>query len=221
MPRSGMRWRHVIISTVNSWLPGDPRGFRSRKHKIHSSGDYKHPPPPGEHAGLHAYSKKISGNPVLVPYELRSVVGMAILRKLRKLDYRVLALSVGGMHAHALVELPDDILIVRHIAGQCKTVSSHAIRRSVPGRVWGAGGTYKPVDNARHHRQVFRYILDQEDAWVWSLRDGLPEEEPRRLEDSPPGVDLDDRRFVKSRSTPRSESSSFGGPSAKKKPKKQ
>ena len=26
MPRAGMRWRHVVISTVNSWLPGDPRG---------------------------------------------------------------------------------------------------------------------------------------------------------------------------------------------------
>ena len=29
MPEEGKRWRHVIISTLNSWLPGDPRGFRT------------------------------------------------------------------------------------------------------------------------------------------------------------------------------------------------
>src|SRR5262249_17500638 len=51
MPAEGKLWRHVIISTLNSWLPGDPRGFRAVNHKIHSSGDYKNPPP-GEHAGL-------------------------------------------------------------------------------------------------------------------------------------------------------------------------
>ncbi|HEX3314753.1 MAG TPA: hypothetical protein VHR72_07680 [Gemmataceae bacterium] len=31
------------LSTYGSWLPGNPRGFRSRKHRIHSSGDYKNP----------------------------------------------------------------------------------------------------------------------------------------------------------------------------------
>jgi hypothetical protein len=50
MPLPGMAWRHLVIFTHNSWLPGDPRGFRSQNHKILSSGDYKNPPPPGEHA---------------------------------------------------------------------------------------------------------------------------------------------------------------------------
>ena len=27
MPTEGKRWRHVVISTLNSRLPGDPRGF--------------------------------------------------------------------------------------------------------------------------------------------------------------------------------------------------
>lgn len=102
MPRPGMRWRHVVFSTVNSWLPGDPRGFRSRNHQIHSSGDYKNPPPAGEHAGLFRYSKHISGPPVVIPRDLRATVGQAVLAKLRKLAYRVLAIAVSGMHVHTL-----------------------------------------------------------------------------------------------------------------------
>jgi hypothetical protein len=95
-----MRWRHVVISTLNSWLPGDPRGFRSRDHKVHSSGDYKNPPPTGEHEGLYNYSKEISGSPVVIPRHLREAAGRAIRRKLKKRNLRVLAVSVAGMHAH-------------------------------------------------------------------------------------------------------------------------
>lgn len=53
-----MKWRHVVISTRSSWLPGSPRGWRSRNHKRHSSGDYKKPPPPDEHEGLREYVEK-------------------------------------------------------------------------------------------------------------------------------------------------------------------
>jgi hypothetical protein len=51
MAQPGMLWRHVIINTFCTWLHSDERGFRSRKHRIHSSGDYRRRPPKGEHAG--------------------------------------------------------------------------------------------------------------------------------------------------------------------------
>jgi hypothetical protein len=171
MPLPGKRWRHVVIGTHNSWLPGDPRGFRSRHHKLHSSGDYKNPPRPGEHAGLHEYSKRISGEPVIIPRDLRGVVGGAILAKLEKLGHRVLALSVAGMHTHLLVELPELIRAAKHVVGQCKAASSHSVRHPMPGQVWSGGGKFKPVDDPDYQREVFRYILDQEYAWVWSYRD--------------------------------------------------
>src|SRR5258705_8154128 len=140
MPKPGKRWRHIVISTHNSWLPGDPRGFRSEDHEIHSSGDYKNPPPPGEHAGLFKYNKDRCGDAVVIPSDCRESVGKAILAKLSKLDHQILALAVAGMHVHALVELPDDVKEVRKILGQCKTKSSHALRDQLPGQVRGAGG---------------------------------------------------------------------------------
>ena len=45
-------WYHVQFSTFGTWLRGDERGFRDHDHRLHSSGDYRNPPPPGEHEGL-------------------------------------------------------------------------------------------------------------------------------------------------------------------------
>ena len=167
-----MRWRHVVISTYSSWLPGDPRGFRSKKHKIHSSGDYKHRPPVGEHAGLHRYSQKISGQPIVIPADLRPEVGKAILEKIKKLKFRILVIAVAGMHTHMLVELPDNMDEIRQIIGQCKTMASHKIRARLPGRVWARDGSFDPVDNEEHHQNSYYYILRQKDAWIWSYRVG-------------------------------------------------
>ena len=176
MPLPGKRWRHVTISTYGSWLPGDPRGWRSKKHRRHSNGDYKSPPPRGEHAGLHDYSKAIGGKPVVIPKQLRPVVGRKILQKLIKLDHRILAMSVAGMHVHMLVELPCHLKAVRKEIGLCKSASSHAIRRELPGRVWAVDGDFEPVDSPQHERRVYRYILDQAGAWIWCWRDPVPED---------------------------------------------
>jgi len=162
-----MQWWHIIVSTHNSWLPGDKRGFRSRGHKIHSSGDYKKPPPIEEHAGLWAYHQQRSNGPVIIPENQYEVVGKAILVKLKKLGYRVLALSVSATHSHWLVELPDDLKQAKLIAGQCKTVSSHAIRADVPGRVWASGGSFIRIKERSHQLNAYRYILNQKDAWTW------------------------------------------------------
>src|SRR4051794_17135006 len=123
MPNEGLQWWHVIISTYNSWLPGDERGFRSRGHKIHSSGDYKNPPPPDEHAGLRRYHEARADEPVIIPEECRATLGEAILAKLEKLGHRVLVLAVAATHSHWQAELPEDEKEVRRIVGECKAKS--------------------------------------------------------------------------------------------------
>ena len=75
------------------------------------------------------------------------------------------------MHSHALVELPDNTQQIWHILGQCKTKASHAIRDVLPGRVSAHKGKAKPVDDPKYQRNVYQYILDQTDAWIWSFKD--------------------------------------------------
>jgi REP element-mobilizing transposase RayT len=170
MPKEGLQWWHVIISTYNSWLPGDERGFRSRDHKIHSSGDYKSPPPADEHAGLRRYHQQHAGEVVVIPQECRETVGQAILAKLNKLGYRVLVISVAATHSHWLSELPEDEREVRLIVGQCKTKSSHALRHHVPGRVWAYRGKNIRVKDREHQLNAYGYILKQEGAWIWDFK---------------------------------------------------
>jgi hypothetical protein len=40
-------WYHCMGNTFGTWLPGSPKGFRTRHHREHVEGDYKHPPPKG------------------------------------------------------------------------------------------------------------------------------------------------------------------------------
>ena len=164
----------LVINTISTWLHGDERGFRSRGHRIHSSGDYKHRPPKGEHAELHRYMKRRSRKELHIPRECRPIIGRAIIRRLNKFGYRLLALSVGKIHAHGLAELPHDLGVVKLIIGKVKKVSSRAVKQQLPGSIWAAGGTWKPVLTARHERASYDYILYKQgpDAWTWSFKDG-------------------------------------------------
>ncbi|MBX9678230.1 MAG: hypothetical protein K2X38_05650 [Gemmataceae bacterium] len=173
MPRPGFRWRHVIISTYRSWLPGDKRGFRSRHHKIHSSGDYKAPPPIDEHAGLRSFHKA-DGAKVVIPHELKEVVGRKIIEKFAKLELRLNAIAVSSTHSHWLAELPEDRTEAKRIVGEIKAIAAQAIRKQIPGGIWARGAKVTPVDTPRYQLNVYHYILDQIGAWVWGITHQAP-----------------------------------------------
>jgi REP element-mobilizing transposase RayT len=174
MPRPGRLWRHVIINTVGTWLHGNERGFRTRKHRIHSTGDYKHRPPPGEHIGLNEYHVMRSQAEVHILDPQRAEIGRTIAKYLMDNGHRVLAVAVTKVHAHFLVELPGALRDVKQIVGQAKRASSRAVKKDLPGAVWSAGGTFKRVLNSEHSTNVHDYILYDQgiDAWTWTFRDG-------------------------------------------------
>jgi hypothetical protein len=167
-----LRWRHCVVNARCSWLRGDKRGFRSRHHKIHSSGDYKRPPPEEEHAGLRAYHEKRSGAGVKFDLDLRIIILTWFIRKLLALDYRVIAASIGEEHLHILVELPWDLDQIREIMGKCKQRASHAVRGRLPGTIWSGGGEFKWVKEKRHFHNIYRYIRTKQEPGtvVWSHR---------------------------------------------------
>ena len=152
-------WRHVQISTRNTWLHGNPKGFRHRHHDIHSSGDYKHPPAEGEHAGLHTHFKNVAGSEVHLPPEVRPTIGRAIVAHFREREYRVLAVSVNKVHSHFVVELPKDRATVKRIVGDAKRSSSRAVKKALPGRVWSAGCNPEPVTSRSHLKNAYGYVL--------------------------------------------------------------
>ena len=173
MPAPGKKWRHAIINSYASWLHGDARGFRNRGHRIHSSGDYQHPPPKSEHEGLYVHHLGASREEVHFEKSLRPVIGQTLLRYLQSTEHRTLAVAVTKGHAHLLVELPDHGAKMRAVVGQTKRSASRAVNKELPGRIWAAGRSFKPVNSQAHHRRAYRYILYEQGlgAWTWSYRD--------------------------------------------------
>lgn len=159
---------HVIWSTYGSWLPGDPRDFRTRHHRMHVEGDYRNPPPPGTHAGLRRHARQaMGGDPVVIPRRLRPVAGEAALERLAIEGAVILALSLAGQHVH--VAFLGDSGDVKPAIGRVKKVSSHRIRQELPGQVWAGGCKVVRVREDAHWRNVLTYLGNhaREGAWVW------------------------------------------------------
>jgi len=172
-------WWHLILTTKGSWLPGDPRGFRSRDHRIHSSGDYKNRPPKGKHEKLYQHHVARCPGATIIPRHLRPTMGQRMLRKLYDDHVQCLALAAAAMHAHMLVRLPDDYQHAMTYAGKLKQVSSRAVRDEMPGELWAAGGKPIHIVDRSHHANAFNYICSHVDqgAWVWQFRCPWPWDE--------------------------------------------
>jgi len=183
-------WYHVMFSTYGAWLRADERGFRDPGHRVHSSGNYRSPPPPHEHAALRHWVKQhMRKAPVRLDPALQREAGILLVGELWAIDADPLVIAVSAEHVHLLALFADEE--VRDRVGRIKRRSSHALRRVIPGSLWAKGCDTRRVFDRAHQRTVFRYISEhrEEGAWVWTFRDeenkGVPlGHSARRLEDS-------------------------------------
>lgn len=164
-------WAHVILGTRGSWLPGDPRGFRDHGHRIHSSGDYRCPPPPGEHAGLYRAALARCPEPLNLPEHLRPLIDKAFAAKCEAMGYPVRVLAVAARHAHALVRVGE--IDAKPIVGRAKQAASHAVRGELPGSIWSQGCHVVRCRDESHYRAIVDYISrhareDNTGAALWT-----------------------------------------------------
>lgn len=159
---------HVTWFTYGSWLPGDPRGFRTRHHRMHVEGDYENPPPSGVYDGLHRYALgQMYGSAVILPALLREIAGRSVIEQFAADSLQVHAISVGGQHVH--VALEGHCETMKQAVGRAKRVSSHRIRLQLPGQVWAEGCHVTTARNDLHWQNVLRYVQEQEgNPWVWT-----------------------------------------------------
>jgi len=189
-------WYHCISSTYGAWLPGDPRGFRTRGHREHVEGDYKSPPAAGMYEQRHEAAKgRMKRKAVVLSGEAQRVVVEEVRDSLTRHGAEVIAVSVSATHMHVLARFPlegkpsilerglrdnrtsavDDP--VRHIMGLAKQWSSKRLIAdglAAPGGVWAKRGKIVPIKDRGHQVNVCKYIIDharKEGAAVWSFRD--------------------------------------------------
>jgi len=163
------RWFHVTFATYGTWLPGDPRGFRTRHHREHVEGDYRSPPPAGRYEHRHEHSRRLLvAEPVrFTPQERQSVLA-ALVERLRRGDALVVAAAVGREHVHLVFKCPA--AEVRRLVGLAKKHAWFVLRnRGRPGRIWAKRCRAEPIRDRAHQLNAVRYVLRHagSSAAVW------------------------------------------------------
>ncbi len=173
MPRPGFAWWHVMWHTYGTWLHGSEKGFRDRDHRIHSSGDYKHRPPPDEHAGLRDYMKRITkGEVVLHTVALRREVCEAIVATLRELEFRIMIVTVCRVHVHAVAELPLQEDPFDDAMAKLKTKSSARVKGKPQPRLWARLWDNRLLRTRERRNGAFAYVRDDQGRYCCTYIEG-------------------------------------------------
>jgi hypothetical protein len=170
------RWFHLTTHTYGAWLYGDDRGFRTRHHREHIEGDYKHRPPAGKYALQRERSIRLmKQEAVSLPSEFRKIVGEALRDKMLELGAQLIAISMSSTHAHLLAKMPGGPIPRKWLGRAKKHATFVAHEAGWKGLLWAARSKPNPIKNRQHQLNTFDYILRhaEEGAWVWSFRDGI------------------------------------------------
>src|SRR5665213_4521022 len=157
--------------TYGTWLPGDPRSFRTRHHRQHIEGDYRHPPPKGKYDAWHAHAKNLmKRDPVILTLEQRLLIVRLIVESLQRREFDVTVACTTDIHFHVLARFPDRN--PRHWIGIAKKESSHhahEFKLGVGGGLWAVRTKSLPVKSRGHQVNTAKYIYDhvEQGGAVW------------------------------------------------------
>ncbi len=157
--------------TYGTWLPGDPRGFRTRHHRRHVDGDYKSPPPQGKYDRIYQYAKSVmKREPIYLNTDQRRLAVRFLVESLQRREIEVVIAGTDSVHFHILARIterrPD------HWMGVAKRETSHYMKEAGIGEMgglWGSGGKSQPIKDRAHQISTVKYILDHRSkgAAVW------------------------------------------------------
>jgi hypothetical protein len=167
-------WFHCMGHTYGTWLPGDPKSFRTRHHRQHIEGDYRHPPPKGKYDAWHAHAKNLmTRDPVILTMDQRILIVRLMVESLQRRIFDIAVASVTDIHFHILARFRDHN--PRHWLGIAKKESSHHAKQcnlGVQGGLWAVRTKSLPTKNRGHQINTAKYIYDhlEEGGAVWYKR---------------------------------------------------
>ena len=164
-------WYHVMGHTYGTWLPGDPKGFRTRNHREHVEGDYRNPPLKGLYDGLHESAKRaMKRAPVFLNWAQRQRALDEIIASFQRRAMEIEVFSLDAIHLHGLLRAPDRE--PKHWLGVAKKESSHYCKQTghaPEGGIWATGAKCLPIRDRSHFHNVRKYIRDHvlKGAIIW------------------------------------------------------
>ncbi len=162
-------WYHITGNTYGAWLPGDPRGWKTRHARPQPAAPSN---PHIDTSQVHSASRRLmTSEPVTLSVPARQAALTAILEAFRLHNIETITIAVADHHFHTLSRVPDHE--PRKWAGIAKKESARALSRAAladPGGVWAARSHCKTIRDREHQLEVVRYILSHasEGAAVWT-----------------------------------------------------
>lgn len=157
--------------TYGTWLPGDPKGFRTRHHRQHIEGDYRNPPPLGTYDAWHAHAQQLmTRDPVYLDPIQRLLAVRLLVESLHRRDIPVAVAAVTDIHFHILTKVVDNRC--RHWIGIAKRECSHYAKtyNAAPvGGLWAVRSKNLPIKNRPHQLNTGKYIYDhiEQGGAIW------------------------------------------------------
>ena len=156
------RWYLITWTTHGSWLPGDPRGFRTYGHRVDIPppkryADSKDVYKPDDWKRLFEYHKRKCKEAVSLDKKQQAFVHKRITEIAVAKGCSVKAIHVSGCHVHVLIRHDRSDLsgLVQRIKGiTSRELSEYGLK----GKVWARGYHARPIpDNAL--AEAIHYIL--------------------------------------------------------------
>ena len=164
-----MTWWLVTWSTYGSWLPGDPRGFQTRRGKEYVPPPERYAKPgeptynPSDYSKRYQSAKAMGAAPGKLAASHRKCVLDAVVKQLAKLPVVPAALAVSSEHSHLLAKFGG--LKIRTTAGVLKGEATKALREAGfnEEQIWGAECHMKSKKEGREFQIALRYVSNHVD----------------------------------------------------------
>jgi hypothetical protein len=161
-------WWLVTWGTYASWLPGDPRGFRTWRRR-----EYVPPPSGSAQGGERVYDpvayrerhrearERLTAPPFYLRLADRQIARSALVAEIEHVQIVPAILAVAKSHVHLVAQFGD--LRIRHVVGRLKAVATLSIRKqqsSPHARIWAAGCHMKSLSSEDDFATAFRYVVE-------------------------------------------------------------
>jgi hypothetical protein len=168
-------WWLVTWGTHGSWLPGDPRGFRTWRRREYVPPQYGEAASgepiydPNVYTVRHRESReRLTAPPVCLTLADRRIACSALVTEIERVRIVPAIIAVAKSHVHFVAQFGE--LRIRHVVGRLKAAATLSIKnRESPegGSIWATGCHMKSLYRADDFSSAFRYVDDhREEAAV-------------------------------------------------------
>ena len=158
----------VTWNTYGSWLPGDPRGFRTFRGEVYVPSPVRFAKngeeiyDPTDYEQRFRLSKRIVPCAVTLTREEQSLACAANVAEIESISMNPLILAVARQHSHLIAEFGRHM--IRPTVGQFKASATRAIPN--PGdrkRIWAAECHMQSLQGGEAVRNAYNYVRRHEE----------------------------------------------------------